>query len=95
MLFSIAVSLIYREGESLQFLLSGGITTFAGLLFFLITRKAHLEVTKRDGYLIVTAGWLTFSLFGTLPFILTGAIPNFTDTFLKQFQDLQQQERQY
>lgn len=83
MLTAIPVSLIYGEGEILQFLFSGLITSVVGGFFFLSTRKAHLEVTKRDGYVIVTSGWVTFSLFGTLPFILTGAIPDFTNAFFE------------
>ena len=33
--------------------------------------------------MIVTGGWLLFSLFGTLPFLLTGSIPDFTDAFFE------------
>lgn len=83
MWLSIPVSLIYREGEALHFLVAGAITAFAGSVGFFATRKAHLEVTKRDGYVIVTSGWLFFSFFGTLPFLLTGAIPDFTNAFFE------------
>jgi trk system potassium uptake protein TrkH len=41
------------------------------------------DIRKRDGYLIVTLGWLIMSFSGTLPFILSGAIPNFTDAFFE------------
>lgn len=83
MWFSIPVSLIYGEGEILAFAFSGAITAFVGFLGFFLTRKARLEVTKRDGFVIVTSGWLLFSFFGTLPFIFTGAIPNFTNAFFE------------
>ena len=32
---------------------------------------------------MVTFGWLFFSLFGSLPFLLSGAIPSFTDAFFE------------
>jgi len=83
MWLSIPVALIYRENDSLMFLLSGAITSVAGFIAWWSTRKAHLEVTKRDGYVIVTSGWLAFSFFGTLPFLFTGAIPNFTNAFFE------------
>ncbi len=83
MWLSIPVSLLYHESDALHFLLAGFITSFAGFLGFLLTRKAKMEVTKRDGYVIVTLGWVFFSFFGTLPFILTRAIPDFTDAFFE------------
>ncbi len=83
MWLSIPFSLIYKENDWQQFLLAGGITSGTGFLAFLLTQKAHLEVARRDGYVIVTAGWLIFSFFGTLPFILTGSIPNFTNAFFE------------
>lgn len=83
MWLSIPVALIYREGDVVAFLLSGAITALAGFTGYWSTRKAHLEVTKRDGYVIVTSGWLMFSFFGTLPFLLTGAIPGFTNAFFE------------
>jgi len=83
MWFSIPVSWIYGEGQALEFLISGAITALVGFFAFFSTRKAHLEVTRRDGYVIVTSGWLAFSIFGTLPFLLTGSIPNFTNAFFE------------
>lgn len=83
MMFSIPVSLIYGEADWLSFLISGGVTSLVGLMAYLATRKARLEVTKRDGYVIVTSGWLLFSFFGTLPFLLSGSIPDFTDAFFE------------
>ncbi|MBN1133232.1 MAG: TrkH family potassium uptake protein [Bacteroidales bacterium] len=83
MWLTIPVSLIYREQDALHFLLSGGITFLTGLVSYLSTQNALLEISKRDGYLIVTSGWIVFSLFGTLPFILTRSIQGFTDAFFE------------
>jgi len=82
-MLSAIISLIYQEGDFLAFLLSGGITSAFGGLAYIYTRGAKLEVTKRDGYVIVTSGWLAFSFFGTLPFLFSGAIPNFTNAFFE------------
>lgn len=80
---SIPVGMIYGEDELVPFLLSGAITSAAGLLAYLPVRKSGLEVNRRDGYMIVSGGWLLFSLFGSLPFLLTGAIPSITNAFFE------------
>ena len=83
MLLTVPVSLIFREHDAIHFLQAGGITAIAGAIAFFSTRKSALELNRRDGYVIVTGGWTLFSLFGSLPFLLTGAIPLFTDAFFE------------
>jgi len=77
------IALFHGENDAMHFVLSGAITALVGFAGYFFTRKANLEVTKRDGYVIVTSGWLFFSLFGTLPFLLTGSIPDFTNAFFE------------
>lgn len=36
-----------------------------------------------DGFAIVALGWILFSFFGSLPFVLSGAIPSFIDSFFE------------
>ncbi|HJX72418.1 MAG TPA: TrkH family potassium uptake protein [Bacteroidales bacterium] len=83
MLLSVPVSLIYREGDSLPILVSSAITFFAGVLLFLFFRKADMNIGKREGFIIVSSGWIVFSIFGALPFCITGAIPSYTDAFFE------------
>jgi len=83
MWLAIPMALIFGEKDFLQFLLSGTITVSAGMVAYLPLRKTKLEVNRRDGYVIVTGAWILFSLFGTLPFLLTRSIPNFTDAFFE------------
>ena len=83
MWLSMLIGVIFGENILMPFLISGMITCAAGLAGFLPTRKSSLEVSRRDGYVIVTGGWVLFSLFGTLPFLLTGSIPGFTDAFFE------------
>ena len=71
MWLSIPVALIYKEQDVLLFLLSGAISSGIGALAYFPFRKSELKLNRRDGYVIVTGGWLLFSLFGTLPFLLT------------------------
>jgi trk system potassium uptake protein TrkH len=54
---------------------SAGIVTVCGLAMFLLTRGS-VELSRRDGFAIVALGWVAASLFGALPFVLTGVIPD-------------------
>ena len=83
MLLSAPVSLIYGEKDSLSFLLAAAITISTGLVAYLPVRKTAPKLSRRDGYVIVTGAWILFSLFGTLPFLLTGSIPGFTNAFFE------------
>ncbi len=65
-------------------LMSGTYTIFIGLLLrYYSPRNISKQISKRDGYIIVAFAWVVNSLFGTLPFILSGAIPNFTNAFFE------------
>ncbi len=83
MWFSIPVSLIFGEADAWVFLLSGAIVSLTGVVMYMPVRKSPLQVNRRDGYIIVTGGWLLFSLCGTIPFLLTGSIPGITDAFFE------------
>jgi trk system potassium uptake protein TrkH len=83
MWLSIPVALIFGEQDGFQFLLSGTITSVVGAVAFFSTRKTPIELNRRDGYVIVTGGWIMFSLFGTLPFLFTRSISGFTDAFFE------------
>jgi trk system potassium uptake protein TrkH len=53
------------------FLISAGVTAVAGLVLFLTT-FAKVDLGRRDGFAVVTFGWIAVSLFGALPYYLTG-----------------------
>lgn len=56
-------------------LLSSAITAgVAGLL--LILTHGDVNLSRRDGFGVVTFGWLFASFFGALPYILSGVIPH-------------------
>jgi len=61
------------------------ITGLTGLFFFLVSfgkNKDH-EINQNEAYLTVTLAWLIIGLAGSLPYILSGSIPNFTDAFFE------------
>ena len=46
-------------------------------------KPKNTNIQKKEGYLIVTLGWLTLSLTGMLPYIFSGAIPSITNAFFE------------
>ncbi len=84
MLFCVPFSVFYQDNDWQYILLAAGITLGVGFTGWWTTKNiVNKELKKRDGYLIVTFGWIIMSLFGTLPYILTGEIPNFTNAFFE------------
>ncbi len=53
------------------------------LLYFLPGREVRKNISKRDGYVIVSLTWIVISVFGALPFFLSGAIASYTDAFFE------------
>ena len=74
---------IYRDGVTQEITLSAILTLLVGILAMFFTRGHKKEVKRKEGYLIVTLGWLVMSLSGILPYYLSGAIPNMTDAFFE------------
>lgn len=83
MFTGIPVSLYYCEQKCLILLYSGLITSSIGGIIWFLTRNAVRNIGKREGYIIVSFAWIVISLFGTLPYLLSSAIPNFTDAFFE------------
>jgi trk system potassium uptake protein TrkH len=80
----IPFSIYYESDDITALLISGSVTCLAGLITWLLTRKNETkDFGKREGYIIVTSSWLIMSLFGALPFIIHGSIPNYTDAFFE------------
>ncbi len=83
MFLAIPVCILYNEGDYPAFLLSGGVTIIVGVLSWFLTRNSSNNIFRRDGYIIVTSGWILFSLFGSLPYIFSGSILSFTNAFFE------------
>ncbi|MCB0424754.1 MAG: TrkH family potassium uptake protein [Mangrovimonas sp.] len=83
MLLATLMSLIYKDGVTLNLLVAGLITVVSGISMMYRTRDHQKQMNKREGYLVVTFGWIIMALSGTLPYILTNAIPSFTHAFFE------------
>ncbi|MGP8330627.1 MAG: TrkH family potassium uptake protein [Methanosarcinaceae archaeon] len=77
-----AIAFFYREGDFNAFLITLAISFILGIIG-LFSSKTTRELRPKDGFLIVTAGWLLFAFIGALPFRLSGFIPSYTDAFFE------------
>jgi trk system potassium uptake protein TrkH len=83
MLLSTIISLIYKDGVTLELLSAGLLVLVLGGALMFFTKEHKKELNKRDGYIVVAFGWIVMALSGTLPYVITGAIPDFTNAFFE------------
>jgi trk system potassium uptake protein TrkH len=76
------ISFLYNENAN-HFLITAGISLFFGLAGIIAGIKASPLIGRREGSLLVTFVWIVFSLFGLLPYWISGSIPSFTDAFFE------------
>ncbi|TMM29506.1 TrkH family potassium uptake protein [Polaribacter aestuariivivens] len=83
MFIAVPFSVYYNEPEKWGILNAGIITVFIGVLLYIVNKPKHTNIHKKEGYLIVTLGWLILSFTGMLPYLLSGAIPSVTNAFFE------------
>ena len=83
MLVSAGVSFLYHEHAATSFCFSALITIVTGVLVYTPFRNEERIFGNKEGYIIVTGIWLIFSIFGALPYLLSGSISNFGDAFFE------------
>ncbi|HBQ82583.1 MAG TPA: potassium transporter [Bacteroidales bacterium] len=83
MLLCSGISVLLKDGSASAFLYSAIITTVTGIISLTPLHTDEKVYGNREGYIIVTATWIIFSFFGTLPFLFSGSINNFTDAFFE------------
>ncbi len=83
MFISALISLIYSDGVTWQLCAAGFVTLAIGSVAMLLTKDHKKVMNKRDGYIVVTFGWIAMTLSGTLPYLFTDSIPSFTNAFFE------------
>lgn len=81
MLLPLAVGAIYRE-NILPFLYTVGIITAVSLPLTLI-KPENNRMYAKEGFVLVGSAWICLSLFGALPFVFSGGIPNYIDALFE------------
>ncbi|MCP4978534.1 MAG: TrkH family potassium uptake protein [Maribacter sp.] len=83
MLIAAVVSGVYDDGATLDIALASITTMFIGVSSMYFTRNHKKEVQRKEGYIIVTFGWIVMSLSGMLPYLFSGTIPSVTNAFFE------------
>lgn len=78
---SVAVAWYYKEPFINELLVPIAAMIGVGSLLTMMCRGTERNISRKDGYVVVTLCWVVFSLFGSLPYMLSGYISNFTDAF--------------
>lgn len=87
LLLPLATAFVYGENEWSMFALSVLINLAAGFLF---THKKPKKKTlyAKEGFVIVAVSWIVLSIFWSIPYMLTGAIPSFIDAVFESVSGL-------
>lgn len=83
LLTAFAVALFYDEHDLKTYLYSLAAMVGTGTLLAYIGKGKERNVSRKDGYIVVTLCWVFFSLFAAIPYILSGHFPTFTDAFFE------------
>lgn len=82
LLVPVLVAVIYQEKCGIVFLIP---IVILCLLFWMVGRKRpeHGQIYGKEGMVIVALAWILWSLFGAMPFTLSGYIPSYVDAFFE------------
>ena len=81
LMLPMAVAVAYGEAV-LPFLIPALLLTVIGLALGLRAPKRS-SLYARDGFAVVALAWVLMSVFGALPFVISGDIPHFVDAFFE------------
>ena len=82
LMIPVIVAALYQEMSGIAFLIPAGILL---LLFFLagVKKPEQSHIYGKEGMVIVALAWILWSLFGAMPFTISGFIPNYMDAFFE------------
>ncbi|MCH5209145.1 MAG: TrkH family potassium uptake protein [Oscillospiraceae bacterium] len=79
----VITAICYGESAVWWFLLTAAVCTAFGLLLTKIKKPQNKTLYSREGFVIVSLSWIVLSVFGSLPFFLSGEIPSFIDALFE------------
>lgn len=83
MLATSMFSLFYKESVFQSIFFSSVALILLGSIGLYFYKEYEIESYRREGYIIVTFGWILMAITGTLPYIASGVLPSFTDAFFE------------
>lgn len=83
LLLPTVVSIIYREHCCFAFIITAAVSFLLGTAFTVFIKPRTHIIYAKDGFIIVAATWIMLSAVGSLPFVISGAIPSAVDAFFE------------
>ncbi len=84
MLLPLIVSLIYGEiWVAISFFISIAVAVVLGTFLYLGFQTENKLIFAKEGFVIVSFGWLIMSAIGALPFVISRDIPFYVDAFFE------------
>ncbi|MBQ2244713.1 MAG: TrkH family potassium uptake protein [Oscillospiraceae bacterium] len=84
MIPALLISLGYSAWSATQaFLITIAVIAAVCAVLFLVCKKAPNALDAREGMICVGISWIILSLFGCLPFVISGEIPRYIDAFFE------------
>ena len=78
-----------QDNDLMSFIYSIFITFFSSIILIIITRnRDRSEITNKDGFAIVTLGWMLIVFFSSLPYYFYGNGFTFTNAFFESMSGL-------
>ncbi|MBI5108401.1 MAG: TrkH family potassium uptake protein [Rhodocyclales bacterium] len=87
-LMPIASALIYADDTLIDFVDAMAISFAAGFILWFGTRHHKRELKPRDGFLLVTLGWVLMAAIATVPLLLVIDDLSFTDAYFETMSGL-------
>ena len=81
LILPVIVALIYGENSVFAFLITIGICLIIGVPLALKAKEQNFFA--KEGFISVALGWILLSLIGSLPFLISGQIPNPVDALFE------------
>ena len=83
MVFPLLFSLYYRDGDFLPLLYSMITSLIIGVSLFFLFRGDIEEISHKEGFIIVTLGWVAAAFIGSLPYLFSGTFDSFLDAYFE------------
>ena len=83
MLLATIASWLMKDTVTFEMTVSAFLVMILGGFMMLISRNHEPQIHKREGYLIVTLGWVMMTLTGMIPYILTDTIEDLPSVFFE------------
>ncbi|MBI5014018.1 MAG: TrkH family potassium uptake protein [Deltaproteobacteria bacterium] len=79
LLLPVPLSLVDADGVHGAFLAASALAGGLGGGLLAATRRTRPEMALREGFAVVTLGWLLFGILGALPYRFAGSVPSLVD----------------